>query len=260
MNTFRSLGWRTEALTFPAKAVLPGIPDEIRAVRYPFRLLRYWFALELMVEEWKRRQHAPLMVGEVGIDSGQMLAFARESLAWQREPRPWARWHGLDCSPPSEPLRRVGYDRLIQVDLEDRDGMARQARESYDVIVLLHIVEHLFEPERALADVATWLKPGGIIIGGSPGTPEFARAFWQRRLRRNARPRGHVSVISADLLKVWAAKLGLQTELLSGAFFMRKKGFWLEDHAWWLRANLAFGALLPHWPGEIYWAWRKPAA
>jgi hypothetical protein len=67
-------------------------------------------------------------------------------------------------------------------------------------------------------------------------------------------------VVSTELLKRWADFLGLQTELLSGAFFMRKKGFRLENHAWWLRLNLAFGAMFPSWPGEIYWAWRKPAA
>jgi hypothetical protein len=40
---------------------------------------------------------------------------------------------------------------------------------------------------------------------------------------------------------------------------MRRTGFALEDRAWWLRLNLAFGALFPGWPGEIYFAWRRPA-
>ena len=62
----------------------------------------------------------------------------------------------------------------------------------------------------------------------------------------------------SELLRRWADELDLQTELLSGAFFMRKKGFLLENHHWWLRANLAFGAVFPGWPGELYWAWRKP--
>ena len=124
------------------------------------------------------------------------------------------------------------------------------------MIILLHVIEYLFEPKRALQDVVTWLKPGGIIIGGSPGT-HFAREYWQRGLRRKAGPGGHVSVISPDLLRRWADELDLQTELLTGAFFMYKKGVLLENHRWWLRANLTFGAAFPGWPGELYWAWRK---
>ena len=256
MESFRPLGWRIDALASPAKATMEGIPNEIRGIRYPFRLLRYWFALELLRREANARPTSPLQVGEVGIDEGQMLAFSRSALA-SHQPR-WTTWDGLDCSAPSERVRKVGYDRLIQVDLEDRTAMARQPREAYDVVILLHVVEHLFDPLAALTDVSSWVKPGGLIIGGSPGTPEFAREFWQRRLRRTARPRGHVSVISPGLLRQWADALGVQTELLSGAFFVRRKGFALENHAWWLRANLAFGALFPSWPGELYWSWRKP--
>jgi SAM-dependent methyltransferase len=258
MNTFRSLGWGTDALESPAKARIQGIPDELRAIRFPFRLLRYWFGHELLADEAKRRVGTPLTVGEVGIDLGQMLAFSRDTLASQGRPATWAQWHGLDYSAPTEQLKSVGYDRIIQIDIENRAQMAQQPHGSYDVIILLHIVEHLFEPEQALREITTWLRPGGLIIGGGPGTPEFARSFWQRRLRRKARSLGHVSVISPDLLRRWAKSLGLETELLSGAFFMRKKGFALENMSWWLRANLAFGAMFPGWPGELYWAWRKP--
>lgn len=260
MDNFRPLGWRIDALASPAKAHMQGIPDAVRRTRFPFRLLRYWFAHELLVDECRRRDGAPLNVAEVGIDAGQMLAFSRQTQAWRREPLPWRHWAGVDCSPPTEALRAVGYDTLTQLDLEDRPRMAEQPREAHDAIILLHVVEHLAEPEPALQDIARWLKPGGVVIGGCPGTPEFARHHWQRRLRRTAQPRGHVSVVSAPLVRAWGDRLGLQTELLSGAFFMRKKGFALENHAWWLKANLAFGAMFPSWPGELYWSWRKPGA
>jgi hypothetical protein len=50
---------------------------------------------------------------------------------------------------------------------------------------------------------------------------------------------------------------GLVPEWQGGAFLMRKRGFALENHPWWLFVNLAFGALAPGWPGEIYFAWRR---
>ena len=172
MDNFRPLGWRTDALASPAKAQMHGIPDAVRRTRFPFRLLRYWFAHELLVDECRRRNGTPLQVAEVGIDAGQMLAYARQAQACRHEPLPWQRWLGVDCSPPNEALRAVGYDDLTQLDLEDRQGMAAQPREVHDAIILLHVVEHLVEPERALADIAGWLKPGGVVIGGCPGTPE----------------------------------------------------------------------------------------
>lgn len=259
MTTFRSLGWSEDALASPAKECMAGIPEPVRRVRYPFRLMRYWFMLELIRDEARRRGRADLSVGEVGVDVGQMLAYARDTLASFGEPPPWCRWEGIDCVLPHEALGRAGYDGLVQLDLEDRDAMAARPPAQYDVIVLLHVVEHLREPEAALADVSRWLRPGGLIVGGAPGTPELARAWWQARLRRRARPRGHVSVVSARRVRDWAAALGLETDWLSGAFLMRRKGFALENHAWWLRLNLAFGAAFPSWPGELYWSWRKPA-
>lgn len=258
MDSFRPLGWRIDALASPAKAQLQGIPDAVRRTRFPFRLLRYWFAHELLVDEQRRRGGAGLRVAEVGIDAGQMLTYAQQAQACRREPPPWQHWHGVDCSPPNDGLRAVGYHALTQLDLEDRAAMAAQPREAHDAIILLHVLEHLHEPEMALQELAGWLKPGGVVIAGCPGTPEFARAHWQRRIRKTAGPRGHVSVVSSALVRTWGDRLGWQTELLNGAFFMRKKGFVLENQAWWLKANLAFGAVFPSWPGELYWAWRKP--
>lgn len=259
MAPFRPLTWNLDTLASPAKTSMVGIPDPVRSVRYPFRMLRYWFAYEqLLAEEAHRRQdQRRLAVAEVGIDAGQMLAYARETSRWQRRSPPWSRWDGIDCRRPDAQLERVGYDRLVQLDIEDTAQMASQPPAQYDVVVLLHVVEHLYEPRPALASLARWLKPGGILIGGCPVTPEFARGWWQRRLRRTARPRGHVSVMSPELLRCWAGELALRTELLSGAFFMRRKGFPLENARWWLKANLAFGSMFPGWPGELYWTWRR---
>jgi SAM-dependent methyltransferase len=261
MSRFLSLGWRPAALTSPAKTEMEGIPEDIRAIRYPFRLLRYWIAHELLAAEAQRRDGAALRVCEIGVDRGQMLRFSAAALQSEGRPLPWREWDAVDCSPCHESLQKAGYSQVMQIDAEDADQMAQLPRGRYDVVILLHVLEHLYQPGRVLADIARSLRPGGIIIGGCPATPEFARTFWQRRLRRKQLrlPRGrHVSVISGPLLSRWSEYLGMETELMTGAFFMRKKGFALENHAWWLKLNLAFGALFPSWPGEIYWSWRKP--
>lgn len=256
MEASRTWRWKTDALATPGKASIEGIPHEVRAARYPFRLLRYWFTHQLLLDE-ARLAGAPRDVAEVGIDSGQMLAFARCGLAATGEAAPWRRWVGMDCLPDPR-LRERGYCDVLRIELEDRELMAAQAAEQHDVLVLQHVLEHLHDPLAALRDMVRWLRPGGLIVAGTPVTPEFAREMWQRRLRRRARPRGHVSVVSPTLVKQWSHDLGLKLEWMSGAFFMRRKGFALENHAWWLQANLAFGAAFPSWPGEVYWTWRKP--
>ena len=53
---------------------------------------------------------------------------------------------------------------------------------------------------------------------------------------------------------------GLRMELLSGAFMFRKHRFYLENFQWWMKLNLAFGALFPSAAGEIYWALRDSAS
>ena len=263
MPIFQPLDWCPSALTSPAKTEMSGIPDEIRDIRYPFRLLRYWMIHQLLLAEAVRREGTPMRVCEIGVDNGQMLVFSQKALEAANQSTPWNEWHAVDCLPNHEQLQKAGYGQIFHINIEDSEQMAQLQRGHYDVVIVLHVLEHLHVPGRVLADIHNLLKPGGIILGGCPVTPEIARPFWQRKLRRNNRPFGHVSVVSGALLRRWAEYLGLQTELMTGAFFMRKKGFALENYVWWLRLNLAFGSLFPSWPGEIYWSWRKttpPAA
>ena len=55
-----------------------GIPREAKSVRYPIRLLRYWFGYHLLREEAERRSDA-LDVAEIGVHTGQMLEFVRSA-------------------------------------------------------------------------------------------------------------------------------------------------------------------------------------
>ena len=41
----------------------------------------------------------------------------------------------------------------------------------YDAAVLLHVLEHLFEPDAALQKVARRIRPGGVLIGGERPWP-----------------------------------------------------------------------------------------
>jgi 2-polyprenyl-3-methyl-5-hydroxy-6-metoxy-1,4-benzoquinol methylase len=63
-------------------------------------------------------------------------------------------------------LERAGYTEFLEVNLEDRE--LRFPRQ-YDTAILLHVLEHLFEPEEVFRRVVAAIKPGGSLIRRVPG-------------------------------------------------------------------------------------------
>jgi len=226
--------------------------------RYPARLLRYWFMHQLLQEEWQHR--GPLAVCEFGVDRGQMLSFAREAAAQEnggQQPAWLQTWDAVDVRLQESELHAAGYERLVALNLET-DALPADMRCRYDVIILLHVLEHLQDPEAVLDRVTDALKPGGIIIGGMPVLPHALLGWREGILRRKAATHGHVSAFSPQRMRTWAQRFGLHEEFCCGGFFLRSKRLWLEDQQWWIRLNLRFGARCPWWPGEFYWSFRRP--
>lgn len=224
-----------------------------KRTRYPLRAMRYWLADQLIRGEIRSRGEA-LTVLEVGVDGGQMLAFMKPDSA-PGLPGGIARWDAVTLRPEYERLGQMGYSNVVDQDVEDP---AYSPGESYDVVIVLHVLEHLCDPEAAVDKLARCLRPGGTIIGGYPSVPNFCRRYREERLRSGASRYGHQSKFSVDRTRRLAAGAGLQLEWMTGAFFMRSRGSRLENRRWWTRFNLAFGALFPGWPGELYWMMRRP--
>jgi SAM-dependent methyltransferase len=160
----------------------------------------------------------------------------------------------VDAVMLTEKLQKAGYDDFCEANLEDPTFDLPQ---DYDAAVLLHVLEHLFEPEKVLAKIASRIRPGGVLIGGFPVLPDFLVANREASVRKTAKPMGHVSVFSPERVVKMGEAAGCTTEFASGAFLMRSKGNALENSASWMRLNLQWGAMFPWWPGEIYWLMRK---
>lgn len=232
-----------------------GIPAEVKQINYPIRLVRYWFIYHFLREDTARKGK-PLDVCEIGVDVGQMLGFMHAAAENGGEKVEFASWDAVDALIRKEILQRVGYNHFYEVDLESAGfKLDRQ----YDAMILLHVLEHLFKPEELIAKLVPHLEPGGMLIGGFPSKPHLMVESREAKIRPKARKYGHVSVFSPKRVREMAAANGLEVEFLSGAFLMRKKGFFLENRKWWLRFNLWFGAKFPSWIGETYWILRKPA-
>lgn len=221
----------------------------IKHSRYPFKMLRYWFMYHMIREEFTHFGRS-LDCVEIGIDKGQMLHFLRDAgFGGIRS------WVGVDIEITPE-AEKAGYTHLIQADVESSECFLDG---KHDVIILLHVLEHLYDPERVLEKLVSHLKPGGIIIGGFPVLPHFLVAYWQKRLRIIMGSNGHVSAFSPQRIRKMAKNCRLNTEFLSGAFFTRNSGSIIEENRLWMRLNLLYGALFFKSLGsEIYWLMRRP--
>lgn len=239
--------WNWNLAVIDAQNWVKDIFVKPRVTRYPVKLLRYWFMYNLIREE-RTRLGRPLRVCEIGVDRGQMLRFTRDAGFTDIES-----WVAVDCRLQPE-LRESGYTRQIEANVDLPDFFLD---EKYDVIIVLHLLEHLFEPEQLTQRLSAALAPGGVMIGGFPVTPKWAASYWQKRIRRTASKFGHVSVFSPRRVENMANSSGLCLDFISGAFLIRKTGSFIENSRIWLRLNLLFGALFPALGGEIYWRMRK---
>jgi SAM-dependent methyltransferase len=245
---------------------VPLIHDGAKPTRFPIRYLRYWFG-RLVLTELLARSKRPLRVLEVGIDRGQQLAFMGGGRIGDGKfalPAAIERWDGFDVQIDPDVLRRYSYTDHFQVDVE---GPFDLGERRYDAVVLLHVLEHLRDPERAVRRLRRWIAPGGVIMGGSPTMPDALAGLWQRWLRRknadkmhDVRLHKHLSVMTPNRIRGFANVEGMAIDLLTGAYFLRWTGSTAENSALWLRANLLWGCLFPALAGEVYFALRLPAA
>lgn len=227
-------------------------PGAKEITRYPIKYLRYWFVRNFLEFE-ARRLGRPLNVLEVGVDRGQMLAFMGHPL---ERARVVGTWTAIDVAPNEPWLRNLGYTDVVRLNV-DRGADPSLVRR-YDAMIFLHVLEHLETPESTLRAFAKYLPKDGIVVGGSPTMPSaVADLGYERRLRRKAKPFGHVSVISPERIERFAESEGMSLDFLSGAYFARKQGAWIENSPLWLRFNIAFGALLPSLGSEVYFKLTK---
>jgi SAM-dependent methyltransferase len=239
-------------------------PDA-NGTRYPIRQLRYWFAASALAD-CRRRLQRPLRVLEVGVGTGDMLCFlGGRRIADGRFALPeWIeQWDGLDVQVDPAVPQRYSYSHFIEADIEG-DGDWHGNR-SYDAIVVLHVLEHLHDPERALHRLIPLVDPGGMLMGGSPTMPSILASLHEPQLRRRNAPHmhdvrihKHLSVITPHRIRRFCRSEKLELTLLTGAFLIRWSGSSLENSALWVRANLLWGALFPALGGEIYFSATVP--
>lgn len=218
----------------------------------------------MLLEELHARLSRPLSVLEVGVGDGKMLRFlGGPSIDNERYGLPsWiARWDGLDVQVEQSTLRRYSYSDYIEADIEASFSLGGRR---YDAIVLLHVLEHLFAPEKALSRLLDGIQERGALMGGSPTMPGLAAMMHEPLLRnrykavwQNVQAHRHLSVITPGRIRRFAKSNGMSIDLIAGAFFCRWTNLFLENYEAWARANVLWGALFPALGGELYFSIRR---
>lgn len=229
-----------------------------RTRRYPARLLRYFVPFHWIGREAVRRGR-PLRVCEIGIAWGAMPRFVRHGLKTRGIEFSDAieRWTGVDVKLLDDQLAGLPYDELIEANLEtDIEKIPTDC----DVCILLHVLEHLYEPDAAIRQLFSRFKPDTLIIAGFPCHPHFAVPIRDPYLKKYTKANGHVSAMSNPRFAKAARAAGCTIEEVRGGYFMRASGRFLEDQLWWQKFNVAWGRLFPSWPTESFIAARKQAA
>ena len=211
-----------------------------------------------MAGELLDKPHAVIV--DMGAGDGQMRRYCIDSMASISVGYPFEsqHWTGLDMS-RSQELTRAGYQEIIECDF-NRTLPLKSG--SVNLLVCIHVMEHLLCPEFTMAEIARVLAPGGVFCGGSPTAPSIVSYFLHRRLRRKMRngtvgPNGHINSLCPDDWKRLVRGSGLTLDFLSGSHFMRLSGSILEDSKAWVKCNLFFGGIAPSLGSEVYLLARK---
>jgi SAM-dependent methyltransferase len=246
------LGVGAEAGGMTALSQKAGLSRRQTSTRYSTRLLRYAIPL-VWLQALGQKLGRPLRILEIGTGSGQMKKFI-DAATPPGAPPIYDLWDGFDIAPQEVLLARAGYGKVevFDADVYTTSPELPRTFPGYDAVLVLHVLEHLKDPEAFLQRITPTFDSGCTLIGGVPATPHCLLPARQARLRQKYLPGGHWCQFSSTRVANLLSLSGWSSPEITGAFLLRRSGSSLENSSGWMRWNLALAHRWPWWPGEVY--------
>ncbi len=239
-NRFVFLSWPLTIFKQSDELRKPDFPlqGEVKRTRFPIMALRYWWVACAIQEEVKRLGRSPV-IADVGCGKGILKRFT--------PPIEGVHWIGLDVNVNREVLVLANYDELHLCDLDVGIPLSESTT---DIVVCLHVLEHLPRPEFTIRELARILRPGGLMLLGHPVVPRWVAYLCEYRFSRQCktgkRKQGrHIHAFWPNRSLRLAEQAGLHVEFMIGSHLLRKTGSPLENYSFWIRMNQLWGALFP---------------
>ena len=252
VSRFRALSWPLEIFDANQDVKDGKLPlgEKVNRTRYPSRAMRYWWAA-CAIQDEARGLEAPPVIVDVACERGMLKRLTPQI--------PGSRWIGLDWKVETHWLQLAGYDEMHFCNLEEKIPLPDACA---DIVVSLHTLEHIAGHENAFKELVRILKPGAILLIGTPIVPHVLAAIRESQYRKQFAkglrvPGDHIHKFSPSIFRRWTDLFGLQMEFLAGLRFFRWSGFNLENSRTWVRFNQIWGALFPSMGREIAVQWRR---
>ena len=209
-------------------------PDADLGFTDRMKMRMYQRRLELLVEHLGR--NGTVRVLDVGCADGRLLDWYRSSAVGER-----LETHGIEMDDAAaETARRRGH-RVVTGRFEVDDQLEPG---SFDLILALHVIEHVDDPKGFARRAAELLAPGGLLFVATPNW-DSADA---RRLRGNWGgnhwPR-HWTLYDERTLGALAAAVGLEMERVE---YQPNPIFWVWSLHSWLRERFPGR----RWPDRLF--------
>ena len=135
---------------------------------------------------------------EIGCGSGWQLARMKQA-GWITK--------GLDFDPEAA---RAARERGLDVEVGDVRDLGLAAN-SFDAIVMAHVLEHVFDPVGLLTECARLLKPGGRLVSITPNGRSLGHRYFKESWRGLEPPR-HIAIFTIAGIGLACARAGLLVE------------------------------------------------
>jgi 2-polyprenyl-3-methyl-5-hydroxy-6-metoxy-1,4-benzoquinol methylase len=130
---------------------------------------------------------SPRHVLDFGCGTGSFLALLQAEFGI-------ADVEGLEISAEARERARTAYG------LEVAGSVHELRRESYDVVLLLEVIEHVPDPNAFFAEVARLVRPGGTVLITTPAVDNFEGRYMARHCAHYTAP-SHVSLFTTKAMR-----------------------------------------------------------